>query len=54
MHIEKCRLGSGERVTPAEKVRVIQKLSWDYKLDIPLEIAQLPRFTFYDHNQQQS
>ena len=42
-------LGSGERATPAEKVMAIQELRQEHKLAILLEIAQIPRATFYYH-----
>ena len=47
-------LGSGKRATPEEKVKVIQELRPEYKLDILLEIAQLPRSTFYYHDKRRS
>ena len=42
-------LGFGERATPAEKALVVQKLRPKYSLSLLLEIAQLPRATFYYH-----
>ena len=42
-------LGFGERATPGEKAQVVQKLRLKYSLSILLEIAQLPRATFYYH-----
>ncbi len=42
-----------EIATPEEKVMVIQELRQEYKLDMLLEIAQLPRSTFYYHNKRQ-
>ena len=33
---------------------VIQELRQEYKLDMLLEIAQLPRSTFYYHNERQN
>ena len=42
-------LGFGERATPGEKAQVVQKLRPKYALPLLLEIAQLPRATFYYH-----
>ena len=42
-------LGFGERATPGEKAQVVQKLRPKYALSLLLEIAQLPRATFYYH-----
>ena len=38
-----------ERATPGEKAQVVQKLRLKYSLSILLEIAQLPRATYYYH-----
>ena len=40
-------LGFGRRATPAQKTQVIQTLRLKYPLLLLLEIAQLPRATFY-------
>ena len=42
-------LGSGESATPTEKVMVIRELRQEHELKLLLEIAQLPRATFYYH-----
>lgn len=42
-------LGFGERATPGEEAQVAQKLRPKYALSLLLEIAQLPRATFYYH-----
>ena len=42
-------LGFGRRATPAQKTQVVQKLRRKYSLTLLLEIAQLPRATFYYH-----
>src|SRR5699024_4108056 len=42
-------LGFGERATPGEKALVVQKLRQKYSLPHLLEIARLPRATFYYH-----
>ena len=38
-----------ERATPGEKAQVLQQLRPKYALSVFLEIAQLPRTTFYYH-----
>ncbi len=45
-------LSFGERATPAEKAQVVQKLRQAYQLALLLDIAQLPRATFYYHLKQ--
>ena len=42
-------LGFGRRATPAQKTQVVQTLRPKYPLLLLLEIAQLPRATFYYH-----
>ncbi len=42
-------LGFGRRAKAAQKVIAVQKLRSDFKLDLLLDIAQLPRATFYYH-----
>ena len=39
----------GRRATPAQKAQVVQKLRQEFPLALLLEIAQLPRATFYYH-----
>ena len=45
-------LGFGARATPAEKTLVVQNLRREFALSLLLEIAQLPRASFYYHLKQ--
>ena len=45
-------LGFGRRATPAQKAQVVQELRQEFSLSLLLEIAQLPRTTFYYHLKQ--
>ena len=45
-------LGFGARATPAEKTLVVQNLRGEFALSLLLEIAQLPRASFYYHLKQ--
>ena len=45
-------LGFGRRAKPKQKATVIQELRREHDLAILLEIAQLPRSTYYYHGKQ--